>query len=117
MNVRLSSEGVRVRISLQEAHRLLELATLTQELPLPGELLTMSLFVEEVLGDKLELTKTGGQMRLGIHQQSLEALVESPANKTSSLLAHYLSQPGRVAEVVLEIDLFSLKGKDERRKG
>ncbi len=104
MNVRISAEGIRFRISTEELKKLLNGGSIIETVALPqGSTITLGVDVsgDEALGQALLLMARPNEIRLGVSQSQLEKLMV-PSKRG---LAGESVEGRKVIRYSLEVDL------------
>ena len=111
MNLRLSPESVRLRVSLDEARALERERTLTQRIPLAAQEITIELLLVQQQAEAAKFSFVGQTARALIREREfLDLLAERPSEE-SSIQATPNSTDKSPLSFVFEIDLFSRKEK------
>ncbi|MBI4403023.1 MAG: hypothetical protein HY537_02610 [Deltaproteobacteria bacterium] len=110
MNIRLSRNMIRFRLSEDEFFALREKRTLNEQIAFPGGgILSFSIFVDKKLEQtkkESELTYTGNHLKLTVCPAVLNRLCES-ASKECGFSGEAAVEGGLAIRYGLEIDLFT----------
>lgn len=111
MNLRFDSNSIRVRVSQDEAEKLLSEKHLSEVLPFPGKNLCFKIYCDGENENGTPGLHMNEHFEMHISFQVLERLlqsVEKGSKKIDELSSPFLSE-GRSAELRFEIDRFSRK--------
>ncbi len=113
MNIRLSPESVRMRISQEEASVLERERHLSQRIPLPEEGMSLDVSLRDDLAEPARFCLKGLHVEVVLNRQDFRAVVAGKASKDSGIRIPIGCFGDAPLEFVFEIDAFSRKSKKE----